>query len=102
MTRLGDDVVGTFDHGVNNDVDTTAEPLTSVARRATRGVQLKASEANTGTICVGNADVTVGGAEGTEGFPLAAGEGLFLPIDDPSKLYVVADEANQRVHWLVI
>lgn len=101
MTRLGDDVVGSFDHGLNSDVDTGVESLSGVSRPATRGVQLKAAETNLGTVFVGNADLTTNGSSG-DGFPLAAGEGLFLPVDDLAKVYIAADEPNQRVYWLVV
>jgi hypothetical protein len=103
MTRLGDDVVGSFLHGANGDVDTTAEALVSSSKRATRGVQLKAAAENTGTIYVGmDSGVTAGSVDATDGFPLAAGEGLFLPIDDASKVYVIGSANNQRVYWLAI
>jgi len=103
MTRLGDDVVGSFLHGANGDVDTAAEPLVSGSKRATRGVQLKAAAENSGTIYVGaDSGVTAGTLDATDGFPLAAGEGLFLPIDDAGKVFVIASANNQRVFWLAI
>ena len=100
MTRVGDDVAATFHHGRNSDIDTTAEPLTIARHRLSRGVQLKAAASNSATIYVGNDDVTINSNDATDGFPLEAGDALFLPVDSPHKVYLIAAAANQALSWL--
>jgi hypothetical protein len=102
MTRLGDDTVHSFDHGRNGAVGTSAVRLTTASLHAARGVQLKAATTNTGTLYVGNSDVTAGTAEATDGFPLGPGDALFLPIDDPSKVFLIASAASQAVFFIVL
>jgi hypothetical protein len=102
MTRIGDETVCTFDHGRKSSIGTTAVPLTTISVHAARGVQLKAASANTGTVYVGNSDVTADSADATDGFPLAPGEGLFLPVEDPTRVYVVGSAAGQKVFFVVL
>jgi hypothetical protein len=102
MTRIGDDSLTRFDHGRKSSIGTSAVQLTTTSMHAPRGVQIKAALANSGTVYVGNSDVTAGAADATDGFPLAPGEALFVPIDDPSKVYVVGTAAGQVVHFLVV
>jgi hypothetical protein len=102
MTRIGDDTVHSFDHARLAGIGATAVRLTTTSLHATRGVQLKAAATNTGTLYVGNSDVTAGTVEATDGFPLTAGEALFVPVDDPSKVYLIGSAAGQAVHYLVI
>ncbi len=54
-------------------VGTSAAAVTTAAWNCKRGVGLKAAAANSGTIYVGNADVTPGDTAATDGWPLAAG-----------------------------
>ncbi len=102
MTRIGDDVAGSFAHGRKSGIGGTATPLCAASRAATRGVQIKADEDNLGVIYVGNSGVTAATSELTDGFPLEAGEGVFVPIDDANKVYVMASQLNQVVHYLVV
>ncbi len=102
MTRIGDESLARFDHGRKSAIGTTAVQLTVTSTHAPRGVQLKASVANSGTVYVGNSDVTAGAADATDGFPLGAGEALFVPIDDPSKIYLVGTSAGQIVFFVVV
>ena len=93
---------GTFDHGSNRDVDTEAEVLTSTVFDCAQGVLIKAALSNTGTVYVGNSDVTAGSAAATDGFPLSAGASLALEFIRPDQIYVIASTANQVVYWLGI
>jgi hypothetical protein len=102
MTRIGDETVCNFEHGRKSSIGTTAVPLTATSVHAARGVQLKAASANTGTVYVGNSDVTADSADATDGFPLTPGEGLFLPVDDPSRVYVVGSTSGQKVFFAVL
>lgn len=102
MTRLGDDTVHSFDHGRKSSVGTTPVQLVATSLQATRGVQLKAASDNSAAVYVGNSDVTADSADATDGFPLAAGEGLFVAVDDASKIYLRAASGTQKVFYLVL
>ncbi len=102
MTRIGDETVNSFDHGRASSVGTTAAALTSNSTHAAKGVQLKAAAANTAVVYVGNSDVTADSADATDGFPLQSSDSLFLPINDPSKIFVIASAANQKVFFLIV
>ena len=93
--------VNQLDHGRNSDVDTTAEQLTAVSMPAVNGVLVKAANGNTGVIYCGNSDVTANSVDATDGFELAAGESVFIEIDDPNKIYVIASVVNQGVYFIV-
>lgn len=91
-----------FGHGMNSDVDATAEQLTTTSITAAHGVLVKAHRNNTGIVYVGNSDVTAETAAATDGLPLEAGETLFVEVNNPNKLYVIASAANQKVHWFAV
>ncbi len=95
-------VSSTFDHGSNRDIDTTAEQLTATSFSAKFGVLVRADSANTGTIFIGNSDVTAGTTDATDGFPLAAGEAKSFPVDNPNKLYAIGSATNQIAYWEAI
>jgi hypothetical protein len=102
MTRIGDETVDSFQHGRKSGVGTTAVALTTTSVTATKGVQLRAADANTGVVYVGKSTVTTDSADATDGYPLAAGESLFVPVDDASKIYLRATAASQKVFWFAI
>ncbi len=95
------DTVNAFDP-FRVTVGTTAAAITANEWNCRRGVGLKASADNTGTIYIGNSDVTPGDTAGTDGWPLAAGEELFLPLDDPTLIYTVASVAGQELFIVVV
>ena len=64
------------------------------------GVQLRADPNNAGTIYVGAAATVTADATATGGYPLAAGEGVFIPIDDLAKVWVIATVAAQNMAYL--
>lgn len=87
-----------FKVGVNADVDQVAEQLTNLAFRAYMFVRVQAATGNLGNIYVGhNAGVT-----SANGWALDAGEHVDIPIDDPTKIWVIADADNQAVKWFVV
>lgn len=54
---------------------------------------------NTGTIWIGGAQVTAdSGPKG--GIPLIPGGWMQLPVNDPSKLFVISDEEDQDIAWM--
>lgn len=78
-------------------VDTTPVQLSSQSFKV-KTITIKADDDNTGNVFVGFDDTV----SPTNGFRLAAGQGLELLIDDVSKVWVVADTAGQKVHVLVL
>lgn len=89
--------------GRNGDVDLVAEQLSAVSFTPRCGVTVKASILNSGKIFVGNSKMQNGGTGDTDcGYELDAGESVFLPIDDISKVYVAASVANQIVYWIAV
>jgi hypothetical protein len=75
------------------------------------GVQLKAGLGNTGNVFVSlNSAITTGTAVATDGFPLDAGETLFIPpgafpgnvIPDANLIYAAGDTNSQDVYLLVL
>ncbi|RIK72110.1 MAG: hypothetical protein DCC68_26775 [Planctomycetota bacterium] len=83
-------------------VGTTAAAIASAFYPCKRGVGLKADVGNSGTIYIGPSDVTAGTTAATDGWPLAAGEELFLPLDDPRAVFAVASAASQQLHVVVV
>jgi hypothetical protein len=103
MTRLGDDVVGRFDHGRKSGVGTTAVQLVALSTPATRGVLVRASHDNSGTVSVGSStNVTADTSDSTDGLPLAPGESLLVKVDDANKVYVIANATGQKVFYLAV
>ena len=96
------DTVSSLDHGSNLDIDTTAEQITSTSFTTKRGVAIKADLDNSGTIYIGNSDVTAGTIAATDGMPLSAGESIEIEIDNPNKLYAIASTNNQKVYWMAL
>jgi hypothetical protein len=56
------------------------------------GVLVIALKGNANTVYLGNSSVTT-----ANGYPLGAGDAVFLPILDPSSIYIIASIANQKV-----
>ena len=85
---------GVFRHG-QQTVGTSAVQLTSTAHIVVFGVLVKADNGNTGNVYVGWKGVTT-----STGFRLSAGEGIFIEVDNPTKVYLIADADNQKVYWV--
>lgn len=96
------EVASAFDHVANRDVDTTAEQLTATSMVAKFGVLVKTDHTNAGIVYVGNADVTAGTTDATDGLPLRAGEAVLVKVDNANKVYVIGSAANQIVYALVV
>lgn len=77
----------------NGVADATAKPIiaTGVAKKSYKGTTL---HCNTGAIFVGGYNVTT-----ENGFELPAGRELLVPIEDPSKIYVVG---SGTYSWLSV
>lgn len=83
-------------------VGTTRLQVTTNVTSFIKGVVLKAKADNANPVWVGGPNVTADYAETSGGLPLAAGETVFLAIEDLSRLYVVSDAAAQVVSWIAV
>jgi hypothetical protein len=72
-------------------VGTTAVKLTALEFKFEKGLLLRAP---------GSSDVTADSNAGTGGMPLAPGESINLPVDDPTEVYVISDAASQDIAWM--
>ncbi len=78
-------------------VSSTVPTTIYAGGRPKYGIQLKALAANTGIIYVGKSTVS-----SSLCYPLAAGETLFLPIDNTDVLRALASVNNDKLHAVVI
>ena len=86
-------------------VGLTAVQLTSQQYNFEKGLFLRAPGAsdptpNTNCIWVGGAGVTADSDQGTGGIPLAPGDSINLPVNDPTAVYLVSDIADQDIAWM--
>lgn len=92
-----------FPHGAKSSVGGTAVQMTTNTIKTTTGVIIKAATTNTGIVYVGDdSAVTANAVDGTDGFPLTAGESITLPILDASTIYLIASAAGQKVFWVAL
>lgn len=82
----------------NTTVGTSEVQVIPQALKILKGVQLKALSANSGIIYISNE----GGASTSTGFPLSAGEGIFIPIKNVTKIRAISDTVSQSLRWLAI
>jgi len=65
------------------------------------GVRLLAGN-NTSDIYIGESGHTVDSNDDTDGYPLASGENIFIPIRHSSDVYIQsALDTNQKLWWLI-
>lgn len=98
MSDVAQEGVKNWDHG-RVSIGTSAAQVIAAATQAYKGINVKAGQSNAGTIYVGKSDVTAGGTAATDGYPLAAGEELFVPTDNPSTVYAIASQASQDLFF---
>ncbi len=79
-------------------IGTSSAQMTSSSFSCNKGVTVTADMSNSGTIFVGNST----GVTTSTGFALEAGDALFLPIDNPTKVYVISDTASQKVLYVAV
>lgn len=92
----------TFNHGRKSTIGTTAVRIIVASTVAKHGVLVKAANDNTGTIYVGNSNVTADTTDATDGFELGAGESVTVPINNANKIYVIGSVAGQKVFWVTV
>lgn len=82
-------------------VGETVVSLSADTRDLEGGVQIVAQSTNTGVVYVGlRPTLTAGTAASTDGFPLAAGETLFVPAAKESDLKFIASAAAQKIYFV--
>jgi hypothetical protein len=86
-------------------VGTGSVQLSTTSIPALKGVVVKAPASNTGgsTVYVGNnSAVTAGTAGATDGFPLAPGDSITIPVSDPAQLWCIGSTSSLKAFFLVI
>lgn len=79
---------------------TTVQQLSSNTRELKGGVQIVADNGNTNIVYVGvRSNLTAGTDNDLDGFPLTAGQAIFLPATTESEIYVIAAAASQGIHF---
>ncbi len=93
-----------FYHGRLSAIGAT--PLQLTARtglpKLTRGIYVQAGAGNsTNKIYVGLGNtVTADAADTTDGYELAAGQSVLVPVDDPTQIWVVGSTTGLKAFWL--
>lgn len=93
----------TFSTGART-VSGAALQLSTTSRELSKGVTIKAVNANTDSVFVGSSSaVTVLGTDDdTDGFEVGAGESITVPIDNVNKVYIISDGVSQNVTWIAL
>jgi len=63
----------------------------------TSGVYIKSNAGNSATVFVGDAKIL---QSASNGYPLEAGEQLFLAVDDPGNIYAISSTGSQVLHFV--
>jgi len=100
--NIQQDLVDDFTHGASVHGTSALIAVPALVKAPIKGIQFKANASNAGTVYVGKIGVTADTTAATSGIPLAAGEGLFLPVKDHTLVYAIASEATQYLHWLIV
>ena len=92
-----------FITGSKTSIGTTAVQITAVTTNAQRGVQIVADATNTISVFIGPSTVTAGTSSATtDGYPLAAGESIVVPIIEPSKIYAVTASSTAKISFMLV
>jgi len=100
--NLNADLASDFSHGRTVVSQTAIQVITGGIGAVKKGVQIKRGPKGKGTVYIGKAGVTAGDTVATDGMPIQAGEGVFLPIDDPTLVYAIGTDNNLDLFWAVI
>jgi len=63
----------------------------------TNGIYIRANSANTSTVFIGDARVV---QSPNNGYPLEAGEQIFLAVADPGNVFAISGTGNQVLHYV--
>lgn len=95
----------TLQTGSTASIGTTAVQLvasSAVTKKPRQGVLVKATAANAVAVYIGISTVTASvAAPTTDGYPLAAGEEVFIFCDDPGTIYGRTASSTASVSWLI-
>ena len=92
-----------FFTGSKTGIETSAVALTSTELHCKRGIQILADSSNSNAVYVGNdSSVTAGTAESTDGYPLAAGESIVLPVTDPNSIFVIGPAGTGKLFFVSV
>ena len=96
---------GTLMHG-HQTAGTTRRQLVEGKYEVLKGVLMRAPGSgdptpNTAPIWVGGKSVTAD-SSATGGMPLPPGESMFLPVDDPTQLWLIPTDDNQDIAWITV
>ena len=91
----------TMDHGRKSNIDTSAVVIGG-SFVPKQGVLVKAHSSNTGIVFLGNSDVTADSADATDGYPLSAGESVFLSAANVNMIYAIGSANDQVVFWIAL
>lgn len=91
--------VKNWDHGQKAIGTSAAFLVTNTNTPCSQGVLVKAAAGNAGVVYVGKSDVTANSAVATDGYPLAAGEEVFIPTDNAATVFAIASQAAQGVFF---
>ena len=95
--------VPSFATGRKSSIGTTAAQLTTTHVHAKRGVQIVADSGNSVAVYIGISTVTTDAADATDGFPLAAGESVVVPVIDQTTIYVrAASGSSSKVFFITV
>jgi hypothetical protein len=78
----------------------TATALTDSSVKCEAGVTVRAASGNSGYVYVGKSTVTKNSAESTDGYELAAGQSITIPVNNVNKVYAIASVNPQTVYWM--
>lgn len=89
--------------GSLSSIGATALQLSGRSVRNRGGIRVKARASNsTNLVYVGGPSVTAGTADGTDGYELAAGDEILLPVNQfrtVSDVYVIGSTTGLKVSW---
>jgi hypothetical protein len=88
-------------------VGVTSVQLTPQSFKAEKGILIRAPGAtdtvpNTVPVWIAQTSTVTADSTGSGGYPLAPGESVSLPVNDPSELYVISTAADQTIAWMGI
>lgn len=96
----GVSLTSTIENGAKSSIGGTALQMTTSTYRCKSGVIVKAASTNTALVYVGDSSaVTANSNDTTDGFEIAAGQSITVPVDKPSRIYVIASAVSQKVFW---
>jgi hypothetical protein len=94
--------------GAKSGIGNSAVALTSTSTPFTYGVRIKADGTNTGNVAIGakiasgNANVTLQVSDATDGWLLAPGDEIPIPVNiiaDVSLIYAIASTSGNRLYY---